>query len=213
MRTLIDGYNVMFAGGLMGGKLGPDQFRKVRNRFLNEVAAAFDPIECHETTVVFDASNPPPDRSPSARHKGMSILYAVDASSADEQIETLVSAHSSPKTLTVVSSDHWVRRVATRRRARVMSADEFWTLMDERKRRRPGLTRAQGAPPEPAEAPERPDAPSPLEAAFWMAEFRELAESDEARRIGRGDEAFPTDAELARIAREVAAEGPVRRLR
>ena len=218
MRTLIDGYNVMFAGGLMGERFGPDRFRKVRHRFLNDVAAAFSPVECRATMIVFDATHPPPDRPDSTSHKGMTILFAVRAESADEQIEALVAAHSSPKTLTVVSSDHRVRRAALRRRAQVMSADEYLTLMDDRKRRRPiGLTRPAVAPaPAPApdsDADERPGAPSPLESAYWMAEFRDLAASEEGRAIGRGDAAFPTDDELARIAREVAAEGPVRRLR
>jgi predicted RNA-binding protein with PIN domain len=210
MKTLIDGYNVMFAGGLMGQRFGPDGFRKVRNRFLNDVSAAITPVEAHLTTIVFDASQPPPDRPASIRHKGMTILYAVDAESADERIESLVAAHSSPKTLTVVSSDHRVQRAATRRKAKVMTADDYWTLMDSRKHRKQG--RIEPARPD-AESPERPDAPSAMEAAFWMAEFRELAASDEIREVSRGDVAFPTDEELARIAREVASEAPVRRLR
>ena len=55
MRTLIDGYNVMFAAGLMARRFGPDGFRKVRQRFLNDLAATLDPVEAHLTTVVFDA--------------------------------------------------------------------------------------------------------------------------------------------------------------
>ena len=212
MRTLIDGYNVMFAGGLMGQRFGPDGFRKVRNRFLNDVAAAFTPVECHLTTIVFDASQPLPDRPDSIRHKGMTILYAVDAESADECIETLVAAHSSPKTLTVVSSDHRIQRAATRRRAKVMSADDYWMLMDQRKARKPLRVFSTDLESETLE-PERPDAPSPLESAYWMAEFRDLVDSDEVRDVSRGDVAFPTDDELARIAREVAAEPTVRRLR
>lgn len=209
MRTLIDGYNVMFAGGLLGQRFGPDGFRKARTRFLNDVAATLTPIEAQFTTIVFDASHPPPDRPASVRHKGMTILYAVKAESADEQIEALIAAHSSPKTLTVVSSDHRVRRAATRRRAKVMSADDYWSYMDRRKSRKPMPT-----PPEPAPRDrERPEAPSSAEAAFWMAEFGDLAASDELREVSRGDVAFPTDEEIARIAREVAAEAPVRRLR
>jgi predicted RNA-binding protein with PIN domain len=211
MRTLIDGYNVMFAGGLMGQRFGPDVFRKVRNRFLNDVAAALNPIEAQYTTIVFDASQPPPDRPSSIRHKGMTIVYAVEAESADEQIEILVAGHSSPKTLTVVSSDHRVQRAATRRRAKVMSADDYWNQMDSRKNRKP-IPPLKLANPD-ASDPDRPGAPSAMEAAYWMAEFRDLADSDEVRAVSRGDLAFPTDDEIARIAREVAAEAPVRRLR
>ena len=199
MRTLIDGYNVMFAAGLMKGKLGPEGFRKVRHRFLNEVAATLDSVEAHLTTVVFDANDAPGHVPSSTRHKGITVLFAVDHDSADERIEELIARHSSPKTLTVVSSDHRIQKAATRRKARVMSADEFLTRMDSRKeRKRPPAT-------ETAE-PSRSEVPTAQEAAFWLEEFRELAESEEAREVFRGDPSFPTDAELARIEREVEEE-------
>ena len=199
MRTLIDGYNLMFAGGLMGRKFGPEGFRKVRQRFLNDLAATLDPVDAHMTTVVFDANDAPGHVPASARHKGIAVLFAVDHDSADEQIEALIAHHSSPKTLTVVSSDHRIQRAATRRKAKVLSADEFLTQLDARK----GRSKATSAA---LEEPARPEAPDAQEAAFWLEEFRELAESDEAREVFRGDPSFPTDEELARIEREVEEE-------
>ncbi len=59
MRFLIDGYNLMFALGLLGKRVGPDGFRRVRTRFLNELDDALGAVEAHLTTVVFDASEPP----------------------------------------------------------------------------------------------------------------------------------------------------------
>ncbi len=59
MRYLIDGYNLMYAGGLLGKKLGPERFRKARLRFLNDLAATLGAIDAHQTTVVFDASDAP----------------------------------------------------------------------------------------------------------------------------------------------------------
>ena len=44
MRTLIDGYNLMYALGLLGKRHGPDGFRKVRTRFLNDLAGALGAI-------------------------------------------------------------------------------------------------------------------------------------------------------------------------
>jgi predicted RNA-binding protein with PIN domain len=199
MRTLIDGYNLMFAAGLMKGKLGPEGFRKVRHRFLNDLAATLEPVDAHLTTVVFDANDAPGHVPSSTRHKGITILFAVDHDSADELIEDLIAHHSSPRTLTVVSSDHRIQKAATRRKARAMSADEFLTRMDSRKeRKRPPAA-------EPAEA-SRPEVPSAQEAAFWLEEFREVAESEEAREVARGDPSFPTDEDLARIEREVEDE-------
>lgn len=200
MRTLIDGYNLMFAGGLLGRRLGPDGFRKVRLRFLNDIAATLDPVEVHLTTVVFDANDAPLHVPATARHKGLSVVYAVDNESADERIEELIALDSSPRTLTVVSSDHRIRRAAARRKARVLSADEYWCRLDSRKERRPA--------PAPAPEPDRgrSQAPTEEESAFWLEEFRDLAESEEAREAFRGDPAFPSDDELARIAREVEEE-------
>ena len=39
MRWLIDGYNVMHAGGRLGPKLSREGFRRARRRFLDELAA------------------------------------------------------------------------------------------------------------------------------------------------------------------------------
>jgi uncharacterized protein len=199
MRTIIDGYNVMFAAGWMDGRLGPDRFRKVRQRFLNELAAWLDPVDAHLTTVVFDANDAPDHVPASTRHKGISVLFAVDHDSADERIEDLIAKDSSPRTLTVVSSDHRIQRAASRRKARVVSADEFLTMLDSRKERKRTPTVAAPEPP-------RSEAPTALEAAFWLEEFRDVVESQEAREIFRGDPSFPTDEELARIEREVEEE-------
>src|SRR4051812_12220179 len=118
MRTLIDGYNLMHARGLMERRFGPGGFHKVRHRFLIELAAALDPTEAHQTTVVFDASRPPRDRPERQTLKGIEVLFSVGDENADARIEALIAAHSAPRSLTVVSSDHRVRQAAARRRAR-----------------------------------------------------------------------------------------------
>ncbi len=199
MRTIIDGYNVMFAAGLMGPKLGPEKFRKVRLRFLNDLAAALDPVDAHQTTVVFDANDAPDHFSAATKHKGISVFFAVDHDSADERIEDLIAKDSNPRSLTVVSSDHRIQRAASRKKARIVSADDFLTRMDSLKeRKRPAKVVKVEIP--------REEAPDGDEAAFWLEEFREVVESPEAREIYRGDPSFPTDEELAQIAREVEEE-------
>ena len=200
MRTLIDGYNLMYAGGLLGRKFGPDGFRQVRNRFLNDLAATLDPTEAYLTTVVFDANTPPPDRASSTHHKGLTVLYAVDNESADEQIEELIAHHSSPKTLTVVSSDHRIQQAAARRRSKVMTADAYWTEMDSRKARK------NHSPRTIEDSDARPSTPDASESAYWAEEFRDLEEMEAARELFRRDPIFPTDAELALIEREVEDE-------
>ena len=153
MRTLIDGYNLMFALGLLGKRHGPDGFRKVRTRFLNDLATALGAVSSHQTTIVFDASDPPGHLPRESTYKGMTIVFAVDDESADERIERLIAAHSAPKSLTVVSTDHRIRQAANRRRARALTADVFWQELETRKRghppRRAPQRRGTVAPPRP----------------------------------------------------------------
>ena len=94
MRTLIDGYNLMYALGLLGKRLGPDGFRKVRTRFLNDLAAAMGAVAAHQTTVVFDATDPPGHLPSESTHKGLTVIYAVGDESADDRIERLIGRGS-----------------------------------------------------------------------------------------------------------------------
>jgi predicted RNA-binding protein with PIN domain len=203
MRILIDGYNLMYAVGLMGRRFGPDGFRKARLRFLNDLAAALDPLEAHQTTVVFDAADPPDHVPHEARHKGLTVLFAVDDESADERIEWLITHHSAPKTLTVVSTDHRLRVAATRRRARAVTADDFWAELLARRGRK------SAAPPPPsAEERAREIGLSAAESEFWLDAFADLADEPETREALRGDRPHITDEDIARIEREVREEEP-----
>jgi uncharacterized protein len=202
MRLLIDGYNLMYAVGLLGHRLGPDGFRKVRQRFLNDLAAALDPVEAHQTTVVFDAADPPHFVPHETTHKGLTILFAVGDESADERIEWLIAHHSAPKTLTVVSSDHRLREAAARRKARAVTADDFWTELEGRRRRQA----PEAPPPLSAEEIARQHGLSPEETEYWLDAFADLADEPETREALQGDGTGLTDEEIARIEREVQEE-------
>jgi predicted RNA-binding protein with PIN domain len=202
MRTLIDGYNLMYALGLLGKRLGPEGFRKVRHRFLSDLANRLGPVEAHLTTVVFDAAAAPADSSPRASHKGLSVIFAVGEESADDRIAQLIAKHSSPKSLTVVSSDNGVRQAATRRRAKVLTSDAFWSQLEERGKPRPEQPAATGDP-----EGSRRDAPlSPEESSYWQNEFAALDEEPALRKELARDPSLLTDAEIAAIEREVAQE-------
>jgi predicted RNA-binding protein with PIN domain len=205
MRTLIDGYNVMFAGGLLvGGKrLGPDGLLKVRQRFLNDLADALGPLDARQTTVVFDASQAPDDAPRETPHKGLTVLFAVDDDDADSRIEQLVARHPHPKSLTVVSSDRRVRQAAARRKARAVTAEAFWSDLDARKSRRSARDRDRTQSPEPPTgAPEV----TPEESAYWLREFGDLDRQPETLEALAPNSAMLTDEEIARIEREVERE-------
>lgn len=205
MRYLIDGYNVMYAGGLLGKRLGPRGFHRVRTRFLNDLADRLGPVDAHRTTVVFDASNSPEDAVAQTSHKGLSIIYAVDDENADARIERLIAAHSAPKGLTVVSSDNRVRQAAGRRRARALSADEFWMMLDAMKSRRsnPLAPRSASTSVEPEPEPEKPTRTTEDESAHWLREFGHLDHQPETREALGNHDALLTDEEIAQIEREI----------
>jgi len=202
MRRLIDGYNVLFAQGLVGKRIGPDQFRQIRTRFLNKLTAALGPVESVLTTVVFDASasTTPPDLPPVSTHKGLTVLYAVKEESADERIERIIAEHPSPKSLTVVSSDQRIRRAAARRKARSITADVFLTEIST------PLRKSKPAPPRADPEAVRGATLSESESAYWQKAFREVDEDPEVRQGLSQAEGIPTDEEIAEIEREVERE-------
>jgi predicted RNA-binding protein with PIN domain len=201
MRWLIDGYNVMHAGGRLGPKLGREGFRRARRRFLDELASALPPEETEATTVVFDASVPPGDFKLEARYRGLQVVFALGDENADARIEHLIAGHSAPKALTVVSSDHRIRQAAHRRRATVMTAEDYWMRLDDFKER--GLARHEKKPPGRV-VPEGNRAEA--DSALWQEVFRDLADSAETREGLAPDAGVLTDQEIAELKREIDDE-------
>ena len=195
MRTLIDGYNLMFAAGLMGKRFGPDGLRKARTRFLNDLATKLGPVESRLTTVVFDVRKAPEGRPAESTHKGIQAIFAVANPTADERIDELIRAHGDPKRLAVVSSDNQVRASARRRGATSISSDDFLDRLDR-------VSRPSSEP----SGPEKPTSLSEAEAAYWAREFGDVERSGALKQAFARDPMFPTDEELARIAREVEKE-------
>jgi len=204
MRWLIDGYNVMHAGGRLGPKLGREGFRRARRRFLDELSAALGPDIARQTTVVFDASVHPGDFRLDADYRGLGVLFALGDENADARIEQIIAEHSNPKTLTVVSSDRRIRQAAARRRARVLTADEFWVLIDDFKEHRARKSQDEARPRSPASDQERQ--PTPAESAFWVETFGEIAEADEIQQALAPGDSLLTDAEIAEIERQIERE-------
>jgi predicted RNA-binding protein with PIN domain len=222
MRVLIDGYNVMHAGGLIQPQIGgsgrgmrgaarTDAFRKSRNRFLNLLAATLDEVEAYQTTIVFDAALAPPNLPSEQGYKGMTVIFAVDDDSADDRIESMIRNDKTPKTLVVVSSDRRLRAAGERRGAKVLSADDYWTKLDllkEAKERKRGLFAARTAlEPKPTdEEIARDRGLTEAEARLWRDVFREVVADSEFDDDLAGPVPLLDEDELARIAREIDSE-------
>ena len=205
MLWLIDGYNLMHAAGAIDGRESRRElFQRKRRRFLCDLADALGPERCRQTTVVLDASTPPGDFPIKTVYQGLNLIFALGDENADARIEALIAAHSAPKSLTVVSSDRRIRRAAQRRRARSLSADEFLDLLE-----RFQTAKRHEMPSRNPATPRSLDRDSPLsaeEAALWLAEFGELDAAPETKEAFGPGSTLLTDAEIARIQREIDSE-------
>jgi predicted RNA-binding protein with PIN domain len=204
MRWLIDGYNVMHAGGRLGAKLGREGFRRARRRFLDDLSAALGAEIARETTVVFDASAPPGDFRLDTDYRGLAVVFALGDENADARIEQLIATHSNPKALTVVSSDRRIRQAAARRRSRSLTAEEYWVLVDEY-RERTGVKSVEEPLPS-STAPERDRPPTSAESAFWVKTFGEIADDASIQQSLAPSDSLLTDADIKEIERQIERE-------
>ena len=126
MAILIAGYNLLNATGIMGRGMGPGGLERSRLALLNFLAESLDPSDVPRTTVVFDAHDPPWGLPRVVKHRGLTVRFSSQYDEADTQIEELILRDSSPRTLTVVSSDHRIQRAARRRKARAVDSDVWY---------------------------------------------------------------------------------------
>lgn len=136
MGLLIDGYNLLYATGMLGKRPGPGGLEKARLALLNQLAASLDAGDLSRTTVVFDAKQAPRGAPQAMTHKGIHVRFAAAHAEADELIEELIRADSAPKRLTVVSSDHRLQTAARRRRATAIGSEEWWDKLLQARRER-----------------------------------------------------------------------------
>lgn len=166
MRYLIDGYNLLFALGLLHGKTGPHGLEKGRLALLGRLCG------CHgsdvgNVTVVFDASRAPPGSSREETYRGIHICYALQ-SEADELIEELIRHDSAPRQLTVISDDRRIQHAARHRHCPVLGCLDY---LDQLERLRHRSRDRQEA--ETADASAKPEGISEDEARRWLREFTE----------------------------------------
>ena len=83
MRTLIDGYNLMHAAGVVGRGVGPGGLERSRLALLNFVVESLEPAEVPRTIVVFDAAAAPPGLPRTLEHRGLTVRFASKSGSAD----------------------------------------------------------------------------------------------------------------------------------
>ncbi|OHB67864.1 MAG: hypothetical protein A2Y77_01895 [Planctomycetes bacterium RBG_13_62_9] len=88
--------------------------------------------------VIFDGAGPS-DRSEFDKIANPEIIFAGFHHDADTVIEEKLGASTSPRQLTVVSSDRRLRKAAATRKATALKSEEFWEqVRRELQRRKPG---------------------------------------------------------------------------
>ncbi len=165
MPTLIDGYNLVHAAGILSRNIGPGTLQRARDALIGFLTASLSEAERSQTTVVFDAKAAPADLPDEHVSDGIRVVYALGYDTADALIEERIRTDSAPRRLVVVSSDQRIKRAAKRRKATSVDSEPWY---EEVRRRRREAARPQTA------IEEKPPAPSTeAEVEFWLREFGE----------------------------------------
>jgi len=139
MLWLIDGYNLLFAVGLLTDRrMGPHGLEKARLALLGRLAAVLGD-QAARATVVFDAAQAPPGVPPSYIQRGVHVHFAHEKQEADDLIEQLIHDNAS-RSLTVVSNDQRLIRAAKQRGCRSMSCEDFMAWIDRKRKAKPAIS-------------------------------------------------------------------------
>ena len=169
MDLIIDAYNLIFQCGLEGPQRTPASITRSRTRLIQLLASLLPAEQCTNTTVVFDAKRIPlKETQIDSRKQGIRVLFAVGYESADEMIEELIAAHSHPKDLLVVSSDHRIQNAATRRKAKAIDSDVWLDQLESQQHRRKDSVK--NSTNDPAQITPKP-VTNDIKSHDWHAEF------------------------------------------
>jgi len=125
ISLIIDGYNLLYAMGILEDGKHPRAFELARQRLLGKIAHALKPSERVETAIIFDANAPRRGGESTQVIHGLQVFFAVDYDEADTMIEELIRTSSTPKKLTIISSDHRLQGAARRRKAAYIDSDTW----------------------------------------------------------------------------------------
>src|SRR5207253_461821 len=104
MSYLIDGYNLLYALGVLPNSDEPGSLQKSRVCLLQLLRSAL-PDEGTGITVVFDAANAPAGAVEVFNYQGIQVRFAIHEEQADDLIEAMIADEQTPSQLTVVSND------------------------------------------------------------------------------------------------------------
>jgi len=145
---IIDGYNLMYACGLAPDS--PIGWQSARRLLVNKISKRIPQKHQPSTLVVFDSSLKTDWEDPSLKTSPIHVRFAINHESADAMIIDLIRKHSSPKKLTIVSSDHEIQTAALRRRSIAIDSDDWYfdhLAVQRDERQRPEIQNPKGREP------------------------------------------------------------------
>jgi predicted RNA-binding protein with PIN domain len=169
MRFYIDGYNLMYAVGLIGPK-NQISLARSRERFINWVTQVH-PLPLRDVTIVFDGREV--SRSPLPEPtNGPRIVFSHDGT-ADDLIEDVLEREARPDQVALVSNDRRLRQFAARRGCQAWSCDDYLEWLEC-----PRIP--QHLPTEVSEKPK-----DLADADYWKQHFREVDDHPALKRFNQ----------------------------
>lgn len=169
---ILDGYNIVAPIAGPGRRPTPDWLERERNQLLSRLRQHLPSHVRQRTCVVFDAANPPSGVTDRYTVDGIDVRFSVGYREADDLIEEIIRAHSAPKRLAVVSSDHRIQNSARQRGATVFDSQAWLDdLVDDRVGLAPSLRKRAGEGSG-ASQPAKPiEEVAPEAVEDWLREF------------------------------------------
>ncbi|MGQ9504050.1 MAG: NYN domain-containing protein [Thermogutta sp.] len=194
IRFLIDGYNFLNASGIEtrdSAISGGSSLERSRLAMLDFLVEHLTPKEASETVVVFDGRYSLPPSAEEYSYHGLIIRFAALYPDADSLLEQIIQEHTSPKRLTVVSSDHRVQRAAHRRRARFIDSETWYKELCLRRAHRPQKPKQVLMDPNKENVE-----PSAEEVNFWLQKFTGPGQPATQDTISSAETSRPTNDEF-----------------
>lgn len=125
---LIDGYNLLFA---LEKKRKPS-FEKERKEIIEELDILLSSLSL-KGKIVFDSQDQHCDYAPSAKKASLEVIYAPRGYSADDYILERLEEKKELYLITVVTSDDALKRHCLSFRVKVLSIEEFLSVIAQKK--------------------------------------------------------------------------------
>jgi uncharacterized protein len=202
---IIDGYNLMHAAGLARRTYAPGQLERCRSQLLRHLARHLTGRERERTTIVFDAGDAPLDLPRRTTADGMTVCFALPGKDADDMIEELIAAHSAPRQIRLVSSDHRLQRSVRHRRGTFVDSEEFAGELD----RRGPVAESAHPPPDSPPGPSRKKADdSAMDTETWLRIFGDIPEAADFAADTKRSQGSIDEVDVAAIQEEIDRQDP-----